>query len=868
MIALYRVLLRCYPASFRQDFGDEMAAVFADELRHATGPLHRLGLLLAAVADIVPNAVAAHWEILRQDLRYTARTLTHAKGFALAAILITAIGVGANTAAFSVADFVLLRPLPYPDPDALVRLCEGPREGGGWGCMNELSPANYRDVRDANAVFEALGAFTGAGMVLLGAGEPLRVSGTAVTAEVLPLLGVSPLLGRVFDSTGAGDRDAGTVVMGHGLWQARFGGDPGVVGRTVNLDGTPREVIGVMPAGFQFPTRDVQVWTPLVFREDDFADRNNTYLQSVGRLRDGVTMDRARAEMSVIFARLAREYPESNAETGFSFFRQRDYLSPRNRLMLTLLCGAGLGMLLLTCANLANLLLARAAARERELAVRAALGAGRERLVRQLLTESVLLAVLGAALGIVVAVFAVPLLSQLVPTSLPIAARPQVDPRMLGFAAAFAGLTGLGFGLVPALRAGGRTGFAALREGTRAGGGRKQRLRRALVTVEIAVSVALLACSGLLIRAVWRVQAVDPGFAAEGVLTLRSELPSPRYDSLPRRSAFYQRVIADVRALPGVTAAAYTSGLPMVLTGGIAGVEIPGREVVPGRREGVSTRWVSAGFFDVLRIPVRRGRGVEDADAADRLLVAVVSQSFADRYWPDLDPIGRSFRVRDQDRAVVGVVGDIKVRGLERTSEPQVYLPIDQVPEGFGAGSIYQPKDLVIRFSGPGAPLAAAARRIIQAADPDLPITNVRMMTDVVAGETAIRRAQLAVLVALAAVAVLLAGVGIHGLLAYAVSLRSQEIGVRLALGAEPGGIARLVLREGMVLAGAGAALGVAAAYAAARTLSSLLFGVSPADPVTLLASVGLCLVMTAAGSILPARRAVRISPMLAMRAE
>jgi putative ABC transport system permease protein len=360
----------------------------------------------------------------------------------------------------------------------------------------------------------------------------------------------------------------------------------------------------------------------------------------------------------------------------------------------------------------------------------------------------------------------------------------------------------------------------------------------------------------------------DHGIEAASGGELRTELPSPQYDSLPRRTGFYRSVLSEVRALPGVTAAAYTSGLPMVLTGGIAGVEVPGREVVPGRREGVSTRWVSSGFFDAMRIPVRRGRSVDDGDAADRLPVAVVSESFVQRYWPGLDPIGRTFRVRDQERAVAGVVGDIRVRGLERTSEPQVYLPIDQVPEGFGGGSIYQAKDLVIRFSGPRAPLVAAARRIIRAADPDLPITDVRMMTDVVAGETATRRAQLGVLGALAGIALLLAGVGIHGLLAYTVSQRSQEIGVRLALGAEPGGIGRLVLGEGLVLAVVGIVPGVAAAYGAGRVLSTLLFGVSPGDPVTLLAAVGLGLLMTVAGSIVPAWRAVRVSPRTAMRSE
>jgi len=866
VIRLYRALLRCYPSSFRMEYGDEMAAVFGQELRRAAGPVARLGVLLAAVADVVPNALAVHWEILRQDLRYTARTLNHARAFALATILITALGVGANAAAFSVADFVLLRPLPFPESDALVRLCEGPRTGAGWGCMNELSPANYRDVRNGTTAFQALGAFTGASMVLVGGGEPLRLSAAVVTADVLPLLGVPPLLGRTFDSTGAGGQDAGGVVLGYGLWQTRFGGDPSVLGRTVNLDGTPREVIGVMPAAFHFPTRDVQLWAPLVLREEDFADRNDTYLQSVGRLRNGVTIERAQAELAVIFTRLARDVPESNAETWFSFFRLRDGMSPRYRLMLTVLCGASLSMLLLTCANLANLLLARAAARERELAVRAALGAGRERLVRQLFTESVILAVAGGAVGVVVAVLAVPLLGTLVPTTLPIAERPGVDLRVLAFAGAFAGLTGLGFGLIPALRAGGRTGFAALREGTRAGGGRKQRLRRFLVTVEVAVSVALLACSGLLINAVWRVQAVDPGFTPDGVLTLRSELPLPKYDSLARRTEFYRTVLSQIQAQAGVTGAAYTSGLPMVMTGGIAGVEVPGREVRPGRQEGVSVRWVTSQIFEVLRIPVLRGRTLEDADAADRLLVAVVSESFAERYWPGQDPIGMTFGVRDQDRMVVGVVGDIKVRGLERTSEPQVYLPIDQVPEGFGG--IYLPKDLVIRVTGQAAPLVSAARRIIRAADPDLPITNVRTMADVVAGETATRRAQLAVLGALAVIALLLAGVGIHGLLAYTVSQRSQEIGVRLALGAEPSGIARLVLREGLVLAVVGIVPGVAAAYGAARALNALLFGVSPGDPVTLLAAAGLGLLMTVAGSIVPAWRAVRVSPVSAMRAE
>jgi putative ABC transport system permease protein len=865
VIRLYRALLHFYPASFRIEFGEEMAAVFAQR-RAAAGPLARVGLLLEAVADIVPGAVALHWEVLHQDLRSTARTLRHSRGFALTAILVTALGVGANTAAFSVADFVLLRPLPFPKSQGLVRLCEGPPTGGGWGCMNQLSPANYRDFKDMSASFEIMGAFYRNAVNLVGGGDPQRLTIASMTSEVLPLLGVPPVLGRVLYPTNGGEPDARTAVLGYGLWQSRFGGDPDVLGRTVNLNGVPFQVIGVMPPTFHFPSRDVQLWTPLVLREEDFADRTNTYLEGVGRLRDGVTLEQARADLSVVAARLANEYPETNAETGISFFRMRDELSPRYRLLLMALCGASLCTLLLTCANLANLLLARAAARERELAVRAALGAGRERLVRQMITESVTLAAIGGAAGVVVAVLALPLLARLVPPTLPIAGQPSLDLRVLALAALFTGVTGLGFGLIPALRVSGRTGLAALREGTRSGGGRRQRLRTVLVTLEMAVSVVLLISCGLLIQAVWRVQATDPGFVPHQVLTLKTALPRPKYDSPVRRAEFYRRVLADVRALPGVQSAAYITGLPMVMTGGIWRVVIPGREVPRDGSDAVSLRFVTSQFFRTLSIPLHSGRDVEDGDTGDRAYVAVVSESFVRRHWPDEDPLGKTFEFRDEVRVVVGVVGDVKVRGLERTNEPQLYLPAAQVPEG--ALINYDPKDLVIRHSAQGVALLPAVRRIVRAADPEQPISDVRTLEDVVAGETATRRAQLRVLGALAAIALVLAGVGIHGLLAYTVSQRSREIGVRLALGAEPAGVARMIMAEGMRLAVFGIVPGVAGAYAAARGMRALLFGVEPADPGTIAAVVGLALVMTVAGSLVPALRAVRVSPMSVMRSE
>jgi putative ABC transport system permease protein len=860
MIRLYRALLHLYPASFRVEYGGEMTEVFAQSWAHA-GPFGRIALIFRAVADEVLSALAAHWAILLQDLRYTARTLNRARGFAITAILVTALGVGANTAAFSVADFVLLRPLPFPDPDALAFLCEGPREGGGWGCMNQLSPANYRDFKAASTSFADMGAHASSAVNLVGGGEPRRLGVSPVTPEVLPLLGVTPVMGRAF---AAGDVDRRAVVISHGLWQSQFGGDPAILGRTVNLDGTGYTIIGVMPRGFYFPDRLTQLWTLLTFDAADLESRANSYIQAVGRLKRGVTFEQARAELRSIADRLAHDYPDTNEDTGISFFRIRDNMSPRFRVMLLALGGATLCLLLLTCANLANLLLARAAARERELAVRAALGAGKERLIRQLITESTMLTLLGGAAGLLVAASSVPLFASLVPPTLPLETQPALDLRVLVVAVAFTALTGLGFGLVPAMRAARGIGAASLREGNRPGGGRTQRVRAALVTVEISMSVILLIASGLLIRAVWRVQSINPGFSPRHVLTLTTALPRPRYDSPVRRDEYYDRVLARVRALPGVESAAFTTGLPMVVMGLITGVEIPGQDPRAARVAGVSHRWVTPQYFRSMGIPLLRGRDIEDSDTPDREWVAVVSASFAERYWPGQDPIGKTFGHRGKTRTVVGVVGDIKVRGLERNSEPQMYVPAPQAPEQ--SASVFDPKDLVIRYSGQTAALVSAVRRIVRDVDPEQPISDARPMEAVLARDTASRRAQLQVLGVLAGVAVLLAAVGIYGLLAYTVSQRSQEIGVRLALGAEPSRVGRMIFADGMRLALYGLVPGLLLAYAAARGMRALLFGVAPSDPATFAAAVAVALAMAFAGSLLPALRAVKVSPMAALR--
>jgi predicted permease len=459
---------------------------------------------------------------------------------------------------------------------------------------------------------------------------------------------------------------------------------------------------------------------------------------------------------------------------------------------------------------------------------------------------------------------AVPLVTRLVPNALPIAEAPPVDLRVLGFAALVTALTGIGFGVIPALRASRDTGATGLREGTRTGS-RSERLRSSLVVAEVTASVVLLVSAGLLIRALWRVQHVDPGFRAENVLTLRTALPQPKYKTVQARHDYYSRVLDDVRALPGVAGAAYITGLPMVMRGGIWNVEMPGR-LESRSNTAVSLRFVTPGFFETLGIPLRAGRDVQVSDTLQTAPVAVVSESFTRRHWPGEDGLGRRFHMADLEWTVVGIVGDVRVRGLERPSEPQLYLPYRQVEDG--AIISYPPKELVVRSPLDEAALLPSLRRIIARADPQQPISGVRRLVDVVADDTAPRSVQVRVLAGFAALAILLAGIGIHGLLAFTVSQRQQEFGVRMALGAVPRDILRMVLQQGVALAVVGVAAGVVLAYAAGRTLQALLAGVSPADPVTFLAALALALLMTALGSLWPALRASHVDPLKVMRVE
>jgi predicted permease len=862
---LYQTLLHAYPASFRAEYGEEMTAVFARRRRDANWAA-AVWLWIETVIDILWNAALVHLDILGQDLRYAARTLGRAPGFTITAIVVAALGVGATTAAFTMVNHVLLRPFPFAQQERLVNLYEDHgRNGNQW----DIAPANFRDWKRMSSSFESLAFYHGTVLNLVGQGDPREVAGAALTADMLPTLGVTPMIGRGFSSEDDREGAPGTVLLSYALWQEAFGGDASVLGRKVLLNNEPTTVIGIMHKDFYFPNRTALLWTPVRFGPSYYEDRHDNWVFGIGRLKAGVTIPSVRAEMRTIAAQMQRAYPKDLANVGITLNSLRDDLPGQATMVLKTLFGAALCVLLIACTNLANLLLARAMTRRRELAVRAAMGAGRERLVRQLLTESLILAITGGGLGILIAWMSLPMFVRLIPVYLPVAEVPSLDWRVLVFAAGVTLATGIGFGLIPAMRACRKENADGLRESSRAGGGRRERLRSILVMAEVAGSVVLLVACGLFIRALWRVQAIDPGFHADNVLTMRTSLPMPQYETAALRNHFYDRVVGEAQQLPGVSGAAYITFLPMVMSGGIWSVEVAGQPQDITARMTASMRFVTPGFFAAMGIPLRAGRDVERADTHQAPMVAVVSESFVKRYWPDQDPIGRHFNFGNSDRTVVGVAGEVRVRGLERTSEPQVYMPYQQLDKGDGISLNYAPKSLVVRaVSGNASALAPALRRIIHEADPQLPISDVHLMSEIVDGQTAARRVEAIMLSAFAAIAFLLAAIGIHGLLSFAVSSRTQEIGVRMALGAQGRDILGMILRDGLILALAGIAIGAGLAYGAGIGLQSLLAGVRPGDVTTFAAAIGLCLLMTLAGSLLPAMRAVRIDPATAVRPE
>ena len=869
---LYRALLRLFPRSFRAEYGAEMQKDFARDWS-ATSGFGAIAFLIGTSMDVAANAARVHLDIFKQDLKYAARSLRRTPGFSVTAILVAAIGIGATTATFTLADHVLIRALPFPESHQLVKVWED-RASRGYPRL-EPSPPNFLDWQREATAFEKLEAFMNSGGAMTGQGEARRLSGGVVTPGLMALLGRQAALGRILTEADANATDEQPIVISDRFWRASFAANPDVLGNKITLDDVTYTIVGVMPPDFFFPTRDADVWRLLLFPPGNGNDdRDNHMLEVVGRMKPGVSAEAALAEMKTIHADLARKYPKILEGTSVTLVPWREVVAWQPRMMLLGLVGASLCVLLIACTNLANLLMSRALSRRTEFAVRAAVGASVDRLVRQMLTDSLLLAACGGVLGIVMALATLPLLVRLVPTALPIAEVPPVDLRMLIGTVSLTTITGLAFGLLPALRICRKADGSALKDGVRGGSSRStERVRSSLVVAEIVASVVLVVCVGLLTRALLAVQRVDPGFRTDNLLTMRTQLPVAKYAPTGERVMFYSRVLDQVHALPGVQSASYISWLPMTMRGGIWDVLSPTADpnspggfapLVPGTTYSASIRFVTPRFFETVGTPILKGRDVSDADTLQSPFVAVVSQSFAERHFPNQDPIGRSFAIAFDVRTIVGVVGDIKVRGLERISEPQVYMPASQQRVLF----FYAPRDLVIRAAVPATTLIPAVRNIISKLEPDMPITAVQTMEQLVAAETAPRVVQLRVLGGFAAVAFLLAAIGIHGLLSFTVSSRSREIGVRIALGAKSRDIMRMILARSSMLAVAGVVIGAAAAYAAGRAMQAMLFGVNPADGMTFLTAIALSLVMTMAGSLIPAWRAIKVDPITATRTE
>ncbi|MCM2254728.1 MAG: ABC transporter permease [Vicinamibacteria bacterium] len=860
---LHRLLLLLFPAAFRAEYGAELLRDLAARHREREG-LARAALLVHDVPELLLDAIAAQWDVLTQDLRQARRSLRRQPGFCAAVVTVAALGIGANTAVFSALDRTLLRPLPYPEPDRLVRLFE--REPG-YGRL-ETSPANYRDWKAQVGSFTSIAAHHTQWVNLVGRGEPQRLAATATEAALFPMLGVEPLLGRLIDAADDVVGAPGVLLLSHALWVREFGADPAAIGAQVRLDDEPFTIVGVLPPAFSYPTRDTPLWVPLrLGTGGSFDDRENHYLWTLARLRPGVSHEQAQAEMDVIAARLAAAYPEPMARKGVSVRALADEVPVQARqLLLGLAAAAGL-VLLVACANLANLLLARTLSRVRELSVRAALGAGRERLLRQILAESLLLAACGGLGGLALAAALLPVAASLVPTLLPVPAPVALDLRVLALGAGLTLVTGLGFGVLPALRLGARPDLRTLRETSQTSrGSSRAGVRQALVVAEVGAAVALMFAGGLLHAALQRVEAVDPGFEARGTLALQTPPPFPRYAEVGRREALYASVLDDVRARPGVTAAGYGSFLPMTMRGGVWPVREAGGAAQDGERPTALLRLVTPGFLEALGVPLQRGRTIAREDVREAQAVAVVSESFALRHWPGQDPLGRSFAIAFSEPVVVGVVGDVRVRGLERESEPQVYLSSAQVADG--SLVFYVPKELLIRFEGNPAALATAARAAVHRADPDLPIAEVRGLDDIVAADSGQRRLQAQMIAAFGALAVLLAAVGLHGLLAFTVTQRLPEFGLRRALGASSCQLLQLVLGDGLRLAMLGCVVGALLGWGASRVLESLLFGVPPSEPTVALVAFAVGIGMTLAGSLGPALRALRADPLLVLRAD
>jgi putative ABC transport system permease protein len=808
---------------------------------------------------------------LMQDIRYGLRTLRGSPGFTAVAILTLAIGIGANTAIFSFVDAILLRPLPYTDASSIVRVLEKPP----GGTRNGISTLNYLDWKNQNTVFSAMAAQTGGSVSLSGSGEPVLLHGARVGPDYFRVFSMQPALGRTF----AADEDQlgkeKVAVLSHRLWETQFGSDPSILGRKIVLDGQPNEVIGVLPAGGVFDQAYAQIWRPLYFEPANMT-RDFHWMSSFARLKPGVTLEQVRAQMDGIGARIAAAYPASNKGWGVTVERYADILVGQDLRREVWIMMSAVGMVLLIgCANLANLTLARGASREREVAVRASLGAGRWRLMRQFLTESVLLSVAGGLAGVAVGYGVMRLLLlALPPYSLPRETHVTMDVQVLLFALAVSLLTGVVFGLAPALQAARPKLAAVMKEGGRGSspGGARRRVRSALVVAEVALAFVLLSGAGLLIRSFRQLMHVDAGFNIENVITAGLPVSTKKIPDPERLNARYREIAARVGALPGVRNVAMTSVLP--LEGWNYGMpfQVAGQPLVDvAHRPACFFKMVSPEYFSTLGIQLKQGRVLSDRDRKGAPPVAVINETFVKKFLKKLNPVGQRILIQDivpgqaqlgpeVPWEVAGVIADEKIDGLNDNQSPGIYVSNEQSP--------YYGLILVVRTALDPRGLDHAIREAVHGVDKDQPLTDVRTLTQVRDESVASDKLQARLLGIFAAAAMILAAIGIYGVIAYAVTQRTHEIGVRAALGASAGDVLRMVLRSGMVLTSVGMALGLAGSLGLTQLISSALFGVGARDPLTLGVTAALLAVVSFLACWIPARRAARVDPAVALRYE
>jgi putative ABC transport system permease protein len=806
------------------------------------------------------------------DLRYGARMLLKNPGFTLIAILTLALGIGANTAIFSVVNAVLLEPLPYKDADNLVTVWENNRRRSP-DQRNVVNPANFMDWKEQNTVFSELAAFIDVTAILTNDGEPEELPAQLATPNLFGLLGVEAIRGRAFNADDGKPDAPRVVVLSYGLWQRRFGGDPAIIGRKLILNGNDRTVIGVMPVGFQWHIRQnslsgrvAELWTPYLIT-NEMRVRRGRFLSAVARLKPGVTVAQAKAEMTGLGARLEQQFNDFNANWGVNVVPLRTQFVGEIRLALWILLGAVAFVLLIACANVANLLLARASARQKEIAVRAALGASRGTLVRQLLTESVLLSLLGGAAGLVLAWWGTEALVRLSPPELADLQAVKLSAPVLLFTFGVAMLTGIIFGLVPAFEAARVELNETLKEGGKHPGGasRSHRLRNVFVVAEVALALVLLIGAGLLIRSFARLQAVDPGFNADNLLTMRVSLPGRKYDNEQKRLAFFRQATERMQSLPGVESVGAISFLPFAGPGAGTGVEIEGRPLLPaGQRLTTGVLVTDMNYFRTMQLPLQRGRLFTEQEATEMRHVVVINEAFARKHFPNEEPLGKRVTIHMKDDnqpcEIIGIVADSKFTTLDSTVEPMSYWPHPELA--------YSGMTLVLRGKSDAASLTSAAREVIRAMDADQPVSDVRTMESLLARSVSRARFNTLLLAVFAFVALLLAAVGIYGVMSYVVVQRTHELGIRMALGAKQSDVLKLVLRQGMKFALLGVAIGLGAAFGLTRLLATLLFGVTATDPLTF---VGIALLLAGIALLacyLPARRATKVDPMIALRYE